>query len=198
VSLRSIGPSSVAPPHFAPAAAEGMPLEFEQVYSDHADLVFRNLRRMGLRPPTLDDAMQDVFLVVHRRLHEFEQRSALKTWIIGIALRVASDHLRRQKRQAARHEPLDADVSDLARKDPHELAAARQQAALLYAILAELDEAKRAVFILAEIEELSAPEIAQVVNANVNTVASRLKAARRKFAEVLRRERAKALWRQLP
>ena len=174
-----------------------MPLEFEQVYSDHADLVFRNLRRMGLRPPTLDDAMQDVFLVVHRRLHEFEQRSALKTWIIGIALRVASEHLRRQKRQAARHEPLEADVSDSG-QGPYELAQARQQAALLYAILAELDEAKRAVFILAEIEELSAPEIAQVVNANVNTVASRLKAARRKFAQVLRRERAKALWRQLP
>lgn len=170
--------------------------DFDEVYAEHADTVWRNLLRMGLRPPALEDALQDVFLVVHRRLGDFEQRSALKTWIIGITLRVASDHLRRSRRLWQLHGELSPELPDGGRNDPGELAAERQAVRLLHAALAELDEPKRAVFILSEIEEMSAREIAGIVGVSVNTVASRLKAARHKFSAVLRRYRARERWRQ--
>jgi RNA polymerase sigma-70 factor, ECF subfamily len=172
--------------------------EFTEVYAEYFDLVFRNLSRMGLRRPALEDALQDVFLVVHRRLPDFEQRSQLKTWVFGITLRVASDYLRRNKRYANRQDELSPELEDQAARDPSEQFAARQAVELLHAVLGELDEQKRAVFILAEIEEMSAPEIAQAVGTNVNTVASRLRAARRRFAEALGRRRAQELWRQVP
>lgn len=170
--------------------------EFDDVYTEFADLVWRNLARMGLRPPALEDALQDVFLVVHRRLAQFEHRSALKTWVFGITLRVACEHLRRNRRLAQRHDALSTELPDDEQRGPAELAAQRQAVRLLHAALAELDEPKRAVFILSEIEEMSAPEIAEAVGVNVNTVASRLKAARRQFSAVVRRYRARERWRQ--
>ena len=185
-----------------PVASEEVPSpartapDFDRVYGEYADLVWRNLARMGLRPPTLEDALQDVFLVVHRRLAEFEHRSALRTWVFGITLRVAAEHLRRNRRLAQRHHALSPELPDDTHKGPAELAAERQAVRLLHAVLAELDEPKRAVFILSEIEEMSASEIAEVVGVNANTVASRLKAARRQFSTVLRRYRAKERWRQ--
>src|SRR5512142_2005157 len=65
---------------------------FDRVYEEHFDLVWRALRRHGVRPPELDDAIQEVFVVVHDRLPTFEGRSTLRTWIYGIARRVARDH----------------------------------------------------------------------------------------------------------
>ena len=62
---------------------------FERVYEEHFDFVWRSLRRLGVPRSALDDAVQEVFLVVHRRLAEFEGRSSLKTWLFGIAVHIA-------------------------------------------------------------------------------------------------------------
>jgi RNA polymerase sigma-70 factor, ECF subfamily len=169
--------------------------DFEEIYREYFDFVWRSLRRLGLRPGALDDASQEVFIVVHRRLSEFEGRSSLKTWLFGIALHVA----RRQARTAARH-PAD-ELPDPApaapgAATPQDEAARREAIALLYAILDDLDTDKRAVFVMAELEQMTAPEIAQALGAPMNTVYSRLRAARREFEASLKRRQARGRWRQ--
>jgi RNA polymerase sigma-70 factor (ECF subfamily) len=164
--------------------------ELELIYDEYFDFVWRSLQRLGTRPSSLDDALQDVFIVVHRRLSQFEGRSTLKTWLFGICMRVARDYARRGKRLLLALE-ADADVVDLGAPDPLEQAARSEAVEFLYAQLAQLDEDKRAVFILAELEDMSCGEIALAVDANVNTVMSRLKAARAAFEAAVRRHQAR-------
>jgi len=167
--------------------------EFEAVYEQHFDLVWRTLVRLGVAAPAVDDALQDVFLVVYRKLAEFEQRSSLRTWLFGITLRVASDYLRRGRRQKETS-PLDPNLRDDDALDPLEQSARSEAVQILYAALGELDPEKRAAFVLAELEEMTIAEVALAVGANINTVASRVKAGRRQFEAALRRLRAKDDW----
>jgi RNA polymerase sigma-70 factor, ECF subfamily len=162
-----------------------MLLEFDAVYDQHADFVWRSLRRLGVLEPSLDDALQDVFLVVHRRLHEFEPRSPLKAWLFAIVCRVARDHRRLIRRKGGLDE-LPAGLPDRA-PGPAEQLEKLEALRLVDAVLEELDDDKREVFILVEIEELSAPEIAEALDLNLNTVYSRLRAARREFERALAR-----------
>jgi RNA polymerase sigma-70 factor (ECF subfamily) len=167
--------------------------DFALVYETHFQLVFRTLQRFGVPASQVDDAVQDVFLVVCRGLAAFRGESSLKTWIFGITLRVATGYTRRLRRQT---QPLDvvAELQDHHGLDPHELASRSEAVTALYAALAELDADKRAVFILAELEQLSVPEIAEIVGVNVNTAASRLRAGRKQFELVVRRLRARDEW----
>jgi RNA polymerase sigma-70 factor, ECF subfamily len=162
---------------------------FTALYDEHVDFVWRTLRRLGVPDAQLDDATQDVFLVVYRRLPEFEGRSSARTWLCGIALRVASAH----RRAAARRPtvPLAEDVTDERARAAEDLTDATQAAAVVRAVLEELDEDRRAVFVLAELEEMTAPEIAAVLGVNLNTVYSRLRLARRDFEVALARHRSR-------
>src|SRR5262245_39607962 len=84
-----------------PVPARGARVEtrrFEEVYDEHIDFVWRSLRLLGVADAQLDDAIQDVFVVVHRKLDTFEGRASIRTWIFGIALRVARMHRVRQRR----------------------------------------------------------------------------------------------------
>lgn len=158
---------------------------FGVVYSQYFRAMWRTLRRLGVEPAQLDDAAQDVFVVVHRRLAEFDGRS-LRGWLYAIAVRVASDH-----RRAATHRravPLSEALVDPA-PDPVRTTELGESVRLLHELLAELDEAKRTVFVLGELEELSVPEIAEALGENLNTVYSRLRAARARFETVLERHR---------
>lgn len=167
--------------------------EFGLVYEAHFQLVFRTLQRFGVPASQVDDALQDVFLIVCRSLPGFRGDSSLTTWIFGITFRVASAYTRRLRRQG---QPLEvsAELRDDRTLDPHELTSRGEAVIALYAALAELDSDKRAVFILAEFEQLSVPEIAVIVGVNVNTAASRLRAARKQFESAVRRLRAKDEW----
>jgi RNA polymerase sigma-70 factor (ECF subfamily) len=171
--------------------------DFETVYEQHFDLVWRTLQRLGVASAAIDDALQDVFLVIHRQLPKFEQRSSLRTWIFGITLRVASDYTRRGRRDE-KTTSIDFDPRDESASDPLEQRERSEAVALLYAALAELDPEKRAAFVLAELEEMSMAEVALSLGVNVNTVSSRVKAARRQFEAALRRLRAKDGWRLRP
>jgi RNA polymerase sigma-70 factor, ECF subfamily len=158
---------------------------FDAVYEAHFEFVWRTLRRLGVEASTVDDAVQDVFVVVHRRLRDFEGRSSLKTWLTAIAVRVAGDH-RRLVRRKGGHEPLDAAIAD-ASPGPDEALAQAEAVRALDALLSELGEDKRAVFVLVELEGMSAPEIAEALGLCVNTVYSRLRAARRDFEAAVQR-----------
>lgn len=172
----------------APAAAT--PLVFEDVYEEHADFVWRGLRRLGVPDAEVDDALQDTFVVVHRRLASFEGKSSLKTWIFGIALRVARTHRRSRARKPT--SPLeDHDEPSCGAADPAASAEDREAVRVLHALLDELDDEKREVFVLAELEELTAPEIADTLTLNVNTVYARVRAARKAFEQAVARHRAR-------
>ncbi len=181
-------PAHVAPEGRAAARAEAPPaggggVPFALVYNDYFDFVWRSLRRLGVPEANVDDALQDVFVVVHRRLGEFAGRSSLKTWLFGIAVRVTSDHRRRARRKGG-HEPLDEAVVDPA-PGPQEQAANAELLGLLDRALDALDDERRAVFVLAELEQMSAPEIAEALGVKLNTVYSRLRLARQDFERAL-------------
>jgi RNA polymerase sigma-70 factor (ECF subfamily) len=163
--------------------------DLAEVYEAHFDFVWRSLRRLGVPVSALDDAAHDVFLVVHRKLPEFEGRSALKTWLFSIALRVAQNT--RRACAKSQSEELDDNLADSTALGPDELTLRAESVQLGYRLLNQLDEGKRAVFILAELEQLPAAEIALALDIPMYTVYSRLRAARREFDAALLREQAR-------
>ncbi|MEZ4297343.1 MAG: sigma-70 family RNA polymerase sigma factor [Polyangiaceae bacterium] len=169
-------------------------LDFEEVYDEHAEMVWRALRRLGVPEASVDDAMQDVFVVVHRRLGEFEGRSSLRTWVFGIVLGVARNHRRSARRRApegAHAAEIDDDLPAPDSGGPERHASHAEAVRTLYALLDELDEDKRAVLVLADLEEMTAPEIAAALSLNLNTVYARIRAARLAFEQAVARHRAR-------
>lgn len=160
---------------------------FDAVYGQNVAFVFRTLRQLGVPEATLEDAVQNVFIVVHRRLDEFEGRASVRTWLFRIVRRVASD-ARRSSRRRGVSEPV-ADTLVDAGTRPDDAAERNEATARLARLLEALDDEKRAVFVLAELEQMSLAEIADAVGVNVNTAASRLRAARLAFEKSLERER---------
>ena len=170
-----------------PLVAPSAGLTFDQVYQAHVGFVWRVLRTLGVVEPQLEDAVQDVFVVVHRRLGEFAGRSRIETWLFAIARRVAAAH-RRSLGRRDRQRPIDEQPA-LAASDDTFAALSRAEAARTVAgILDTMDPDKRTVFALVEIEQLSVPVVAEILNLNLNTAYSRLRLARRAFeAAVARR-----------
>jgi RNA polymerase sigma-70 factor (ECF subfamily) len=159
---------------------------FREVYDEYFDFVWRSLRRLGVPEADAMDVTQSVFLTIHLRLISFEGRSQLRTWIFGICMRVASDH----RRSAPVRREIITDHIDLTLRatgqaaDPLVRAESRQAAAIAESILNQLPEEQRVAFVLFELEEMSAEEIATLVGAPVGTIRSRLRLAR----EALHRE----------
>jgi RNA polymerase sigma-70 factor (ECF subfamily) len=160
---------------------------FEETYERYFDFVWLSLRRLGVAPALLDDAAQDVFVVVHRRLHEFEYRSELKTWLFAIALRTARSY--RRQPQALPAEGLEQ--LPAAGPTPHDALAQVEALRVMDAILAEMDEERRVLFILIELEQIAVPEAAQVLGLKLNTAYSRLRLAREDFNTMVKRHQAR-------
>lgn len=158
-------------------------LEFDAIYQDHFRFVWSTLLRLGVPRHAVEDAAQETFLVVHRRLGDFEGRGSPRAWLFGIARRVAfrvrrSQDRRRRKISALRTErPSSTPVDDAV--------AERQLSALLLDALDELDDDKRSALTLHVFEEMSGPQVAEVLGLNVDTAYSRIKAGRRALKRVL-------------
>lgn len=155
----------------------------DAIYREHFEFVWCVLRRLGVDDADIDDATQDVFVIAHRRLAQFEGRAAVRTWLYSIAIRVAAN----RRRKHARRDALLVRLPRATPDDLEELAARGQARAILEALLDRLDEHKRAVFVLAELEEMTVPAIAEIVGENPRTVYSRLRAARARVASELDR-----------
>jgi RNA polymerase sigma-70 factor, ECF subfamily len=162
---------------------------FERVYRETAPIVLRSLRRL-VPPSAVDDAAQDVFLTVARRLADFEERSKATTWVYGIVLRVAADHRRSARRGERRHAAIAAEPPP-SNRSPEQHAERRSNLRLLHRVLETMSDDLREVFVLAELEQLPGPEIATLLGLNGNTMHSRLRAARNEFNVLVRRERAR-------
>jgi RNA polymerase sigma-70 factor (ECF subfamily) len=171
--------------------------ELASVYEAEFRYVWRCLRSLGVHDAQLDDALQDVFVVVQRRLPEFDGAAQLRTWLYAIALRIARKYRDRARREPASLEAPRDSQPELAHAPSAEGAALQQERlALARAALETLSDDQREVFVLARVEQMSAPEISSVLSVPLNTVYSRLRAARLAFeAEIARR---KGLARSIP
>ena len=162
--------------------------DFDEVYEREFSFVWRSVRGLGVPTHAVDDVTQEVFVVVHRRLANFEGRSSLRTWVYGIVRNVVRAHRRvaaQEPRSSASPagEPIDPDsIIDETSRGPDEAFEKREAAALLMRFLEALDDDKREVFVLTEVELFTAPEVATMIGENVNTVSSRLRLARAELA----------------
>lgn len=150
---------------------------FRTLYVEHFRFVWRNLQRLGVSSEQLEDAVHDVFVVVHRRLPQWQPEHSPKAWLFAIARRVASDYRRKVRRKgnlAALPEGLAAQDG----RDPDGAAERNQATAIVRAFLLQLDEAHREVFVLSELEQMTAPEIAAALGISVSTAYSRIRSAR--------------------
>jgi RNA polymerase sigma-70 factor (ECF subfamily) len=169
----------------APALASERP-SLREVYDEHVDFVWSALVRLGVAPSDADDATQEVFLVVHRRLDSFAGRASMRSWVYGICLRVASNHRRSQR--SRRDSPAKADDADgvaasLAAPGPgpEELLSEQQARAILEDALSRLEPEQRLMIVMFEIDDLPGKEIASKLGLPIGTVHSRLHRAREAF-----------------
>jgi RNA polymerase sigma-70 factor (ECF subfamily) len=172
----------VGPPTPAAAAeTPALPPDLDAVYRAHADFVHRTACQLGVPSGQVEDVMHDVFLVVHRRLVEYDGRS-MRSWLYGITRRVV---LHQRRGDARRDRRTALAVVPTAAPDPERDIAAAQVIEQVERFLATLDDDQRIVFVLADIEGTPIPEIAAALGVNLNTVYSRLRLARRRFERAI-------------
>ncbi|WP_437620046.1 RNA polymerase sigma factor [Sorangium sp. So ce1151] len=196
----AVAPSTAPPADVGSAVPEAdvqaARLDFTKLYRKLFPLVGRTVRRLGVEASAYEDVCQEVFVVVHRRLPEFRGRSSLKTWIFGIVVNVVQAHRRSLRRQSPAHrgpeEIVDPDqLAGPSNLSPYEAMTRAETARVVHDLLASLDEEKREVLVLAELEEMPPAEIAQGIGVNINTVYARLRAARQAFSDAVHRHHAR-------
>jgi RNA polymerase sigma-70 factor (ECF subfamily) len=168
----------------------------EQLYREHFDYVWRSARCLGVSLAEIDDVVQETFLRAHRLLPTQVPWSP-QGWLFSILYRVVQ-HSRRsdQRRRDVASEARQVErVASAPARGPDASVEAGEAVRVLEEILDKLDAEKRAVLVLAELEERTMGEIAEMLSINVNTVASRLRAAREELEAGLARHRARDGWR---
>ncbi|MDX2018911.1 MAG: sigma-70 family RNA polymerase sigma factor [Deltaproteobacteria bacterium] len=155
------------------------PLSVDSIYDSHAHFVWLTLQRMGIWASDLEDACQDVFIVVHRRLHTYDRAAKLTAWLFGICLKVAAAYRRRAHRRQEQLTSEEPPAVAHEGQSPEARAAANQFRQRMQTWLDRLDLEHRAVFVMFEIDGLPCDEIASQLGIPVGTVYSRLHHARR-------------------
>lgn len=159
------------------------------IFRDYGPFVHTILRSLGVRPSDVDDAFQEVFVVIHQKRATYEQRGTLRSWVYGICVRVA---FRFRRRACVTREIVTEEVPEAVDPmTPAEHLGAQQAREILCAILDELDDDKRAVFVLFELEGLPMHEVAASVQCPLQTAYSRLRAAREAVDAAVARHRAR-------
>jgi len=194
----------VADDHVTESPASTRSENFRDFYHAHVEFVWRGARRLGVDDAAVDDVVQHVFLVAYRRFPEFRLddfpggRGSIKAWVFAILVRVVREYRRTTRRKSPHVNLPHTDPETLADSrhlGPHEALAKAEAARLVQRLLEELDDEKREVFVLAELEQLTAVEIADALGVNASTVSSRLRAARRDFERAAERYRRRDTWR---
>jgi RNA polymerase sigma-70 factor (ECF subfamily) len=162
------------------------PVDLADIYEAELDYVWHTLRRLGIAGADLEDIAHEVFLIVHRRLGDIRPDLPIRPWLFGIAMRIAKDYRRSARVRRERLESSPPEQVDSGATPSVQLLDGERRAMVCRALDA-LDFDQRVVFVLHEIEERSMPEIAEVVDAPLNTLYSRLRLARKAFADEIRR-----------
>lgn len=158
---------------------------FDEVFRTELSFVWRVAAYLGVPRADLDDVCQEVFVVVHRRLHEFDARSSMRSWLYGITRRVASEQRRRDRRQSELRKRGAASEPPV--PSPEEEVGWTRALAAIDATLGNLDAAQRETFLLYEVEELTMEDITQTMGCPLQTGYTRLRAARSRVREGLRK-----------
>ncbi len=161
--------------------------EFSAVFRAYHDLVWRALWRYGVDRDAVDDATQDVFMVVHQKLDGFDGRGSLRGWVVGIARNVARRY-REHGMRARRRPRLEVAVP----ADPQVVLEKKEALEHVDTFVEQLDPGQREVFVLCEIEAIPATEVATMLGVKLNTVYSRLRLARARFNQHAARYQARA------
>jgi RNA polymerase sigma-70 factor (ECF subfamily) len=167
--------SVVSPASSATGAVDAA--DFDELFRAQVQYVGRTLRYLGVDQAHLEDACQEVFVVVHRRLKEYKPGGLQRAWIRQICVGVARNRrrtLRRRREDASGEDPPGTVVAPNQERDL-ELRHLRDR---LLAILEELPVEQRDVFVLYEIEQLTMSEVAEALSCPLQTAYSRLNAAR--------------------
>ena len=153
------------------------------LFDEHGAFVCRSLRLLGVPEPDLDDVLQEVFLVVHQRLPDYEERGSVRAWLYSICTRVTSAHRRKVGR---RREHITAELPEATvAPTQHERVIDHEALALGQRLLQRLPQEQRDVFWLYEVEDVPMAEIAQALDCPLQTAYSRLRKARQRIlAEV--------------
>jgi RNA polymerase sigma-70 factor, ECF subfamily len=157
--------------------------DFDALYAEHFGFAWRCLKSLGVPAAILDDAAQEVFVTVHRRLPSFRGESGFRSWLYGIVRNVAANQRRSFKRKH-RHETLEDEPAS-PDADPHERAQDREAAEFVMRFLERLDDKKREVFLLASLEQMSIVEVAEALSIPLNTAYTRYRNARLEFQRAL-------------
>ncbi len=176
------------------SARKGDPRAFQQLYEQHAPVVFRVAFRLLGNRLDAEDVTQEVFVTLYRRLGTFDFRSSFQTWCYRITVNTCYDKMRKQHRRAAYQAGYVEDGDGV----PETVQAGRQPEPVRQVLLqdlqryieqalARLHPNLRTALVLKEIEELSYQEIARIMTCSQGTVASRLARARQQVAQYLRR-----------
>jgi RNA polymerase sigma-70 factor (ECF subfamily) len=180
-----------AAPRFEATATSSSPAAlFDRLYATHFAFVYRSLFRLGVAGEGLDDATQDTFLVVLRHIQRFEAGSSERAWLFAIARRVAADY-RRSRGRRRTSGGLDESTLPSPTPRPDEAVAQAEAWSFVEKFMSELNEPRRLVFMLGELEQLPAPEISSALGLNINTVYTQLRTTREAFMKAWRREQIK-------
>lgn len=161
--------------------------DFDEIYRTQGAYVVRLLRRLGVPAGDVEDVAQEVFVAVLAGLPRFEGRASPRTWVYSIAVRIASAHRRKSARRGEILVERPDDVAD-ERADSFGRRAAQLT---IDRVLEELDDQKRTVFVLFEIDGLAMAEISEIVGCPLKTAYTRLYAAQKQVQAVVHRMRAR-------
>lgn len=178
-----------------PESTEPAPLDaqaFRRLFDANASYVLASLGRFGIAPRDQEDLMVEVFVRVHRALDRYDPSRPLRPWLCAFAARTASEH-----RKLARHrrEQIGELPEPAAEGTPQSELEAHEAQQLVAMALEAVDEDKRVVFVLHELDEIAVPEIARALEIPEGTAYSRLRAARAEFAAAVRRYKSSPAFR---
>ncbi len=158
-------------------------LDFASVYRANLDYIWASLRRLGVAPADLEDVAHEVFLVVHRRLADYDRARPLRPWLFGIAYRVASEQRKKAARRATQE--LEDSLAASESSSPERQTVKRQAIELARKALDAIDEEARAVFVLADLDGVAVTDVAESLSIPVNTAYTRLRRARLAIANAV-------------
>ena len=172
------------------------PLEvpaFDSIYAQYFEFVRFSARHFGVAPAAMDDVVQEIFMVIHRKLATLRQPESLRSWIYSIVRRTVTDYHRTQRTRHASDLVLSlyVETQQETQPTPLELTEQSEAATLLKGLLDEIDPRKREVLILVEDQGMTVPEISNGLEIPLDTVYTRLRAARIAFEAALRRRIAR-------
>lgn len=163
--------------------------DFRVLFRAHFRFVCVTLRRLGVRDGDVEDVAQEVFLVVHKKLDTYDTERPIKLWLFAFCLRTASDYRRLARHHRLVHQDSDTTLAH-AGPLPDDQLAAEESRRLVLTALDSVDPDRRAVFVMHDLNEVSASDIAEMLSIPVNTVYSRIRLARDDFRKAVQRIRA--------